>query len=75
MQYNTWPRMKSKPHKTKTLYFSDRELVERLEAFCAHRGIAPGHALQLLLQAFLDDMELQRDMMEVSLPSKEVRFV
>ncbi len=70
--------MKNKPNpksRNKSLYFSDPDLYERFEKFCKHRNMATGHAILLLLKEFIEDLELQKDMMEVSLPSKEIKFV
>lgn len=58
----------------KTLYFSDGALMKRFLEWCAERRIAPGQALQCLVEAFLPDLELQRHQTEVTLPIREIRF-
>lgn len=61
--------------KHQTVYFSDQDLADRFNEWCRHRGLAPGRAIQVILKAFIDEMELQKDMMEVTLTGKDVKFV
>lgn len=49
--------------------------MERFIAWCKERGIAPGHAIQILVGANLRELELQKDQIEVTLQFKEVKFV
>lgn len=61
--------------KHQTVYFANQELADRFNEWCHHRGVAPGKAILCLIEAFMDEMELQKDMMEISLSGKDIRFV
>lgn len=61
--------------KHQTVYFADQELADRFNAWCKHRNLAPGKVLMILIEAFMDELDLQKDMMEISLSGKDVRFV
>ena len=61
--------------RNRTLYFSDEVLMARFDKWCIERGVAPGKAIQTLIMAFIDDLELQRHQFEITIPTREVKFV
>lgn len=61
-------------HLQKSMYFADGALMRRFFAWCVERRIAPGQALQSLVEVFIDDLELQRHQVEITLPVREVKF-
>lgn len=61
-------------HIQRTLYFPDGEVMGRFFDWCEERGVAPGSAVQTLVEAFIQDLEFQRHQLDVTLPVREVRF-
>ncbi len=49
--------------------------MSRFEEWCKHRGVAVGKAVQCLLAAYMDDLELQKHQLELTLPVREIKFV
>ena len=49
--------------------------MARFDKWCIERGVAPGKAIQTLIMAFIDDLELQRHQFEITIPTREVKFV